>query len=260
MLESDLHQLICDTLVFLKDPLQPKQTLFSSAEEVEFFRVKTARQIPAANVPVRAPVSQKPVHKPVQEPIRQPIAKKPLLEPVVAEEKPSPPPVKTERTATTPFAQIKTSLQRIAPHLSLIDEVPDDMVAKKVASSWKEKIPDVDVVLLACHMDSETLEFLKNLGKAIDTHLAKAKIIPADKLEKEGRWDVFLQKNSFRLIVASHGMQELRGLMSFYHAIPSQSQLFLDKIPLLALSEAAVYKSIDHKASLWKTLCQLLKK
>jgi hypothetical protein len=256
MLESDLHQLISDTLVFLKDPLQSKQTLFSSAEEVEFFRVKTARQIPApvevVNVPIRAPIGR--------EPIREPIAKKPVLAPVVAEEKPSPPPVKTERTATTPFAQIKTSLQRIAPHLCLIDEVPDDTVAKKVASSWKEKIPDVDVVLLACHMDSETLEFLKNLGKAIDTHLAKAKIIPADKLEKEGRWDVFLQKNSFRLIVASHGMQELKGLMSFYHAIPSQSRVFLDKIPLLALSEAAVYKSIDHKASLWKTLCQLLKK
>ena len=250
MLESDLHQLIRDTLVFLKDPLQSKQTLFSSAEEVDFFRVKKAEPLPVPEEVVEAPV-----RAPLR---REQIARKPP--PVVAEEKAPPPPAKPERTATTPFDQIKTALQKVAPHFSLIDEVPDDAIAKKVASSWKEKIPDVDVVLLACQMDSETLEFLKSLGKAIDTHLAKAKIIPADKLEKEGRWDLFLQKNSFRLIVASQGMEALKGLMSFYHAIPSQSRVFLDKIPLLALEETAVYKSIDHKAILWKTLCQLLKK
>jgi hypothetical protein len=141
-----------------------------------------------------------------------------------------------------------------------VDEVPDDATAKRVANSWKEKISDADVILLACERDAETLEFLKSLGKAIDQNLAKAKILPAEKMEAENRWDLFLQKNQFRLIIASDGMRGMPRLMRFYRETPATAEYFLDKTPLLPLSSASLYKSIEHKALLWKTLCRMFGK
>lgn len=261
MPEPDLHDLIRDTLVFLKDPLLPKQTLFTSAEELAFFRLKASTPTPppkeTTNTAPRPPQPPKYIPPvPMQPPKKEvPPPKEPIP---IKDPKPS---VKVQESVKIDGSeQIKRTLLRMVPHIKLIDEIPDDTNAKKIGSSWKEKIPDVEVVLLACETNSDTLELLKSLGKAIDQNLAKAKIIPAEKLEQENRWDIFLQKNQFRLIIASDGMKKLTGLMKFYHSIPAQSQVFLDKTPLLELSPSSIYKLIEHKAHLWKTLCQMLKK
>jgi hypothetical protein len=55
-------------------------------------------------------------------------------------------------------------------------------------------------------------------------------------------------------------MQKLPELMRFYKAVPASGQFFLENTPLLPLSHASLYKSLEHKALLWKTLCQMLKK
>jgi hypothetical protein len=240
----------------LKDPLLPKQTLFASADDLAFFRSKTAATVvPQPKEILKKPLPLPPTPKPVA-----PVHKKEKEAPPAQEISAPKPAAKThEPIKTEGFELIKKTLVRVVPHVQLVDAVPDDAHAKKIAGGWKEKIPDAEVILLACDTDSETLELLKSLGKAIDQNLAKAKIIPAEKLEQENRWEMFLRKNQFRLIVASEGMKKLPELMKFYTAIPSQAQSFLDKTPLLALSTASVYKAIEQKAHLWKTLCQLLK-
>ena len=241
----------------MKDPLLSKQTLFASVEEKEFFRSYTKTPAPLKQDVLPA-LPMRPLPKPVV--MEKPQPKK---EPLVSETS-TPPPKKEQPRSAPPVSDnyegIKSTLNRIAPHLALVDEVPDDAQAKKLASAWKEKIPDVEVILLACQTDNDTLDLLKSLGKAIDQHLGRAKILPAEKLEKENRWDLFLQKNPFRLIVASDGLKQLPQLMRFYHAVPAQSQAFLDKIPLLELSSATFYKAIENKAHLWKLLCHILKK
>lgn len=255
----ELHSLIRDTMVFLKDPLSPKQTLFASADDLAFFRSKTVAALPQPKkvlpLPPLPPTPKPapPVYKKEKEasPVQETVPTQPNTKPSAK----IPEPVKMEG-----FEKIRTTLARVAPHVQLVDTVPDDANAKKIAGGWKEKIADAEVVLLACETDSDTLELMKSLAKAVDQNLAKAKIIPADKLEQENRWEMFLQKNQFRLIVATEGIKKLPELMKFYHAIPAQSQAFLDKTPLLALNSASLYKAIEHKAQLWKTLCQLLKK
>ncbi len=157
-----------------------------------------------------------------------------------------------------PAPQIKQILQKAIPGVKIVEQVPDDSEAKRIAESWKEKVNDAETVLLLCETDADTVEFSKGLAKAIDQHLAKIKILAADRLEKEKRWDVFLSKNSLRLIIATEGVQKLPELMRFYKQ--NNSQLFLDKTPLLVLSPSSIYKLIEHKAQLWKTLCQMLKK
>ncbi len=265
-----LHKLISDTLLYLKDPLLPKQTLFASADESVFFK-KSASPIPKVVIEKTEPPMPKtmpaaPMAKSVETLKPNPPAP---AQPTPQKRSPPPPvqqdavieqPKKAQEVPSTlnELSPIKKTLLRVAPHIKLTDEVPDDAVAKRVATAWKEKVEGAEVILLACTTDTETLEFLKTLGKAVDQNLGKAKILPAERLEKENRWDLFLQKNEFRLIIASDGMQKLPELMRFYKAIPAQSQFFLDKTPLVALSPASTYKSIEHKAALWKTLCQYL--
>ncbi len=257
-MSEPLRKLIRDTLSYLKDPLLPKETLFASKEECALLRGKRAPP-PASYKKEEAP-------KPSFTPRAAPIAKSPP--PVTPPEpvKTSSRPVEIDRTEKPASSKvlpepegIQAMLKKIAPGITLANEVPDDAKARKIASGWKDKITDAQVVLLACENDGETLELLKNLAKAIDTHLAKAKIVPAESLEKEKRWDLFLQKNALKLIVASDGMKHLSELMQFYRGVLNKPEAFLDKIPLLVLAPAATYKSIEQKASLWKTLSQMLK-
>ncbi len=261
-----LRQLICDTLAYLKDPLLPKQTIFATEEDAVFFqRAPSPRVIEKPVQPLPVKVQQRPLppipsELPVQKKPLQPILDKPLREEPVLKAEPKPMPPIKEPSNAEGFSQIKKTLLRAAPGIRLVEEVLDDSAAKRVANAWKEKIHDAQVVLLACETDAGTLELLKSLGKAIDQNLAKAKILPAEKMERDSRWDLFLQKNQFRLIIASDGLQKLPHLMRFYKALPATSEYYLDKTPLLALSPASVYKSLEAKAHLWKTLCQMLKK
>jgi hypothetical protein len=215
---DSLRDLIRDTLHHLQDPLRAKQPLLASSEERSFFQQKKG------------------------EPrmINQPA-------PIVVKSQAPPPP----QQEPSPMKKI---LQKAAPAVKIIEQVPDDTEAKRIAESWKEKVTDAEVVLLVCDTASETLDFLKGLAKGIDQHLAKTKILAGERLEREKRWDIFLNKNTFRLIIASEGMEKLPELMRFYK--PES----LGKFPLLTLSPASVYKALEHKALLWKTLCQMLKK
>ncbi len=282
---SDLfHDLVQDTLKFLKDPLLPKETLFATAEELVLFQRKAEKREPPQVGPMfqnmaplagistpglsrgpsgkdflerpLAPVFQSKPYAPPPLPVPRTKAPPAPREEVVQVQVEAPPPPKAEAKSDP----IKALLQKVAPSMKLVEEVPDDAEAKKIATGWKEKIADAEVILLACETDPETLDLLKNLAKAIDTHLGKTKILPAERLEKEKRWDLFLQKNTFRLVLASDGVKKLPELMQFYRALPAQGLHFLDKTPLFVLAPAATYKAIEQKAALWKTLCQILTK
>ena len=250
MLE-DVLNLTKDVIAYCKDPLWPKQTLFVCPEDQVFFaQIKPQKNQETASPLPRFTPSSVSFPQPTKKVSAPPLPS----EPEAATIKISPP------KAPAHSSNIKQTLLKIAPQMQLVEEVPDDGQAKRIADAWKEKIADAEVILLACSTDPQTLDLLKNLGKAIDQHLAKVKILPAEKLEKEKRWDLFLQKNPFRLIIASHGVEHLSDLMRFYKAYPSQSTAYLGAIPLLTLSETASYKALEHKAALWKKLCQILQK
>ena len=228
---DSLRSLIRDTLQQAKDPLQPKQPFLVSAEEWTFFQ------------------------GPKMEPKTEQRAPPPA-----AREKPKPPPsAPTAQRAAKSLPDTEPAmrklLQKAAPAIKLVEQIPDDAEAKRIAEGWKEKVHDADVILLLCDTAPETVDFFKGLAKAIDQHLAKAKILAAERLEREKRWDIFLNQNAFRLIVASEGMQQLPELMRSFRQ--DGVHLFLNKTPLVLLAPASVYKSIEHKAQLWKTLCQM---
>lgn len=242
-MDDDFRDLVRDTLTYLKE--QPRQPMLAAPEDAAFF--KTAK-------PLEAPTtaSKKALGPPPTAQVQKVAEVKQA--PVVLEE------VKSVKKVVTPdiAMDIKKTLQKIAPAIRLTDQVADDSAAKRIASAYKEKVPEAEVVLLVCDPAIETMEFFKTLAKAIDGQLAKAKILSADRIEREKRWDLFLEANSFRLIIASEGCQKYPELMRFYRANPPQ--FFLSKVPFLPLSAAASYQALEKKALLWKTLCQMLKK
>jgi hypothetical protein len=256
-MHKDALALIRDTITYLKDPLTPKQAILTNGEEHAFFQKKSEVKKPPVETPILAPAP------PIRPKVEAKIEKKVVPE-VKREEVPPPAvaPIKAveEKSPVESSSPIKKTLQRIAPQIKLVDQVPSDEEAKRIANAWKEKLSDVEVVLLACDTQPDTLELLKGLAKAIDQNLAKSKVISAERLEREKRWDLFLEKNPLRLIIASDGMQQCTELMRFYRAVPSQAQFFLNQTPLFVLSKTSLYKSLEHKALLWKTLCQMLKK
>jgi hypothetical protein len=250
---DSLRDLVRDTLLYMKDSSTPRQPIFASPENCGFFQKNKITES------VSFPKPETQILQPSQSFTERNTAVQPRpLSPKAAPLKS----IADKQTDSAPqgLSPIKKTLQKIAPSLKLNDQIPDDAEAKRIANAWKEKIVDVDIVLLVCDPSSETLEFLKGLAKAIDQHLAKVKIMMADRLEREKRWDLFLEKNSFRLIIASDGIQKLSELMRFYKAVPAHSQFFLNQTPLHILSPAQTYKSLEYKALLWKTLCQMLKK
>lgn len=147
----------------------------------------------------------------------------------VIQELPPPPPPPGPVEILPPSPSIAETLSKIAPGLRLVAN-------------------EATVLLLAFGQEAETLEFLKSLAKAIDTHLGDVKILPADRFEKEERWEQLFEANPCRLIVSSEGWQEAPHL-----------RRALGKIPFLALQRASCYKQLEEKARVWKTLCQILK-
>jgi hypothetical protein len=251
MANSAYLQLVQDTLSLLKDPLFPKEPVLVSREEKLFFSERR-KEIPQPLPPVVQPPP--PAHiKRSPPPAPQPL-------PVEESIKVAPPcaPVKQEKKAPVPsFDEVKKGIRKMAPTLHLVDEIPDDAQAKRLASSWQEKLPGVEVALLSCEAEASSL--LKNLEKAITERLAKAEVVNAVEMEREKKWDLLFLRNRFRLIIASHDVKKHLSLMSFYQENPAQGNLLLNKTPLLILEQASLYhSSSEKKALLWKTICQML--
>jgi hypothetical protein len=243
-------QLVKETIQFLQE--QPQNHFELVSPTLHAFFPKTKALPPA---PVKAPLLPKP-QLPAAE--KKPAFVKPIEEPIHVQA--SVPQVRPAAPPAIPSSEIQKTLQKIAPHMRLSNEVPGDAVAQRIASSWQEKMPDTEVVLLLLDPSKESVEFLKNLGKAVHTQLCPAKVISGTRLEQEKRWDLFLEKNAFRLIIATDGMKNYPDLMRYYKALPAQQESFLGKTPFISLSPTATYlTSPEHKAILWKKLCQILK-
>ncbi|MES2122772.1 MAG: hypothetical protein V4492_08365 [Chlamydiota bacterium] len=260
---------VSELLAYLKDPLTPRQTLFCTAEEWAFFQtLETPSPEPtpvfkARPLPARVP---DPVNPPQY--LRQDLPKEQSYEAPRSNQTPAPPvemiksvpaslsPASVKREAPSgqhDFAEIRRTLQKIAPSIGVQDAIPSDEAAKKISTAYKETLPEIETVVLLCDDGQEWLDFVKSLAKAVDQHLSKAKVILASRLEQEKRWDLFIQKNGFRLIIATPGIQNCKGFLHFYESLPA-------KPPLLTLSAVSHYHNQEHKAKLWKTLCQMLQK
>lgn len=236
--------------------------VLASSEDAEYFRksFKSQNLAPKKVEPApavkqeTAPVIEPPkptIERPNPQPIREPVPAPKPKDPVVIE---SPQPPKP----ATDFKSVRNVLSVIAPQLAIIDEIPNDQIAKKLSQRWKTKNQSAPISILIYQEPPEQRALLEEIAKAIDVYYGPAKIVHAEKIEKEKQWEAFLSVENLKLVIAcDYTLWQLTHLMHFYKETPAQNTRVLGNIPLFLLPDLSLYlKDALLKRSLWKALCQ----
>ncbi len=158
------------------------------------------------------------------------------------------------------FPAVRNVLSVVAPELAILNDIPSDLIARKIAERWKTKNQTAPISILIFQEPPEQRAFLEQIAKALDTYFGPAKIAYAEGIEKEKQWAAFLSVADLKLIlVCDYTLWQLNGLMQFYKETPSQGTRVLGNVPLFLLPDLSLYlKDPLLKRSLWKALCQKL--
>jgi hypothetical protein len=150
----------------------------------------------------------------------------------------------------------KALLGKIAPELHVISDVPNDAIAKKIATRWKTKNLSAPITLLSYQEIPEQKAFLEQITIALDVHFGPSKMIASETIEKEQQWDAFLSVDELKLVITcDYTLWQMPGLLKFYKETPSRRHI--GEKDLFLLPDLSLYlKDPLLKRSLWKALCQ----
>lgn len=236
----------------LKTALLEHQTIFAAPEDANYFRKKASVQPPSPLPPQEMIIPEIP--KPAPKPILQPPPPPP------AKPQPKPTPVFEELPPAAPpsFQDMRRLLSITAPTLSIIDAIPNDDIAQKIAQQWKTKNQTAPISILFYQEPPEQKALLEQIAKAIDTCFGPARFINAESIEKEKQWEAFLSAPDLKtVVVCDYTLWQLNSLMQFYKENPTQKNRTLGQIPLFLLPDLSLYlKDPSLKRSLWKAFTQ----
>lgn len=178
---------------------------------------------------------------------------KPVVPVVVVKEEPV-----VEPKPSFDIASVRNILSVVAPELAIINEIPSDATAKKIAERWKTKNQSAPISILLYQEPAEQRALLEQVAKALDVYFGPAKVVYAERIEKEKQWEMFLSVADLKMvIVCDYTLWQLNGLMHFYKETPALGVRTLGNIPLFLLPDLSLYlKDPLLKRSLWKALCQ----
>jgi len=241
--------MINDILPEALQRLSEESVILASPEDASYFRSLVTKK------PVPPPVIASP--PPKQEPIQAPPVKK--LEPLPQEEMPKPVQwQKAEKIKAEPlsFVPLKSLFKRVFPNVSILDEIPGDTMAKKIANRWKTKNQVAPISILCAYENAKQKMLLEQIVKAIDIYFGPANLINAERIEKEKQWDAFLSSGELKLVIAcDYTLWQLHSLMTHYKEVPSMQTRTLKDVPLFLLPDLSLYlKDPLLKRSLWKAL------
>lgn len=273
--------LLQETIQYLKQEYVPTDTLAIDSKDFQkkplVKPLKVEPPIAANPLPIKKAPSQ-PIAIKIAEPAKPKKEISPSSVPhdrqehLVKKEEPIPSDVKARieeifrleplpPAASLSIEEIKKQLLQVAPGMAILDEPLDDARAQLLAQAWKEHLQGIEVVVLSFGEKEQELQFLTQLAHAIDSHLAPCKVVNAIRLEKEKKWDLFLQVNPLRQILAPlDTIHKSSDLKRYYKEKPLSSEKFIGKIPFLSLSSPADYlQNRELKKDLWKQLGEILK-
>ncbi len=156
------------------------------------------------------------------------------------------------------FSLVRDTLSRVAPELAIIQEIPSDITAQRIAERWKTKNQSAPISILSFQEPPEQRALLEQIAKALDVYFGPAKIVHAEEIERETQWEAFLSVSDLKMVIAcDYTLWQLSGLMHFYKETPAQGTRALKNVPLFLLPDLSLYlKDPLLKRSLWKALCQ----
>jgi hypothetical protein len=252
-----MHTHIEQTLAWIKDAklfLEGySDPILSDAETCDYFRQR---------------IKKAPVKK--VEALEDPAPK--ILPPLKIERSPPPPVLQNPTPLDTPVSPplppkkkenllgLRALFSKIAPEMPLLQEIPSDAIAKKIANRWKTKNQIAPITVLSYQENPEHRQFLEQIVKALDVYFGPAKLLIADAIEREKEWKTFLSAAELKLVIAcDYTLWQLQNLCPFYKEIPAQKYRQLGEKPLFMLPDLSLYlKDPLLKRSLWKALCQMI--
>lgn len=158
------------------------------------------------------------------------------------------------------FSDLRKIMGEKFPHIPLIDNIPDDAVAKRAISSGKQPLTLPQVALLAFDEIPAHREFLTNVAKAIEGIGATAQVHSASTLENDFGWDVVIRSGVRLVIASSSGLYASPGLQKLHREVQKQGRHYLGDCPLLLMSDIGFYlQEPSLKHSLWATIKEHVK-
>ena len=160
----------------------------------------------------------------------------------------------------TDFSALRTIINEKLPHVRLLDQLPDDTEAKKLANIWTQEKKIPQVLILSFDEAPKHQAFLANIAKALEVHGIDTQVASAAKLERENEWQKLFHSIELKLVVAgSSGFYNLPELQKHYREGTKQGRHYLGDRLLLLLSDISYYlKEPTLKPSLWSALKELL--
>lgn len=266
MFLKERQQLIQDTLLLLEE----ETSIYASAEDLVFFRTLAKQKKEPLPQPPSPPVLKEPKPLPAAPPSPSPTP----LEPSTAvahnpaPKAPEAPPVSQENNISwrtevpiphelLNFQGLKNFFQKAFPNIAILDQIPSDEMAKKLANRWKTKNKIAPISILFLTEPPSQKALLKEIAKAIDVYFGPAKLVDAASIEKEKQWETFLSSQDLKhVIVCDYTLWQLPDLMKYYKETPQQQKRMLKDTPLFLLPDLSLYsKDPMLKRSLWKSLC-----
>ncbi|MDP1608666.1 MAG: hypothetical protein Q8L98_05075 [Chlamydiales bacterium] len=158
------------------------------------------------------------------------------------------------------FTDLRKLWTKINPGAPVLEALPDDEIAKKIAQRWKVKNAVAEISILSYHEPPAQKALLEQIAKAINILLKPTQIVLAEPIEKEKQWEAFLTTSHLKYTIAcDYTLWQLGGLMQHYRETPGGSVRHLGSVPLFLLPDLSLYlKDPLLKRSLWKALCQTL--
>ena len=166
----------------------------------------------------------------------------------------------TLRQSDDPVQDLKVLLSKIAPQYRITPTVLDDSLGKRKANEWKYKTQAAPITIFIFRQRPEERKLLENIARATETYFAPTRLISAEEIEKQQRWDAFFSSDELKwIITCDDRICQLKSLMTLYKELPSSSEAFLNDVPLFILPDLSLYlKNPILKRSLWKAICTRL--
>ncbi|PIS01529.1 MAG: hypothetical protein COT84_01785 [Chlamydiae bacterium CG10_big_fil_rev_8_21_14_0_10_35_9] len=213
-------------------------------------------------------IKKRPVKKPIVKVEKQTAPTLPKAEPSKKQEPPKPivketaaplreTPVISEKVIDR-FEDVKMHVRKVLPEIPYIQDIPTDQQAKIIAENWKYHSQISPFIILYNSKNQKEKTFLENLAKALSVYFVPTKVIFANEIEKENRWEVILDPSVLKFIIAPDDqIWDLPHMMSHYSENPAKSLVFLDEVPLFLIPNLSMYfQDPTLKSSLWKAICQ----
>lgn len=147
-----------------------------------------------------------------------------------------------------PFADVRRRIGERMGRLKVVDEIPDDAVARAKREQWRERqqIPEIAILFYEETIQSRT--FLTNLAKAIALCIAPCDLFSVTQFER-----LLVEKGPKLILItdyALHGFPAVRR-----HLREGGPRPLLGEVPLFLLTELPRYfQDPKQKVALWTAL------